>query len=169
MSSTMSLFDSALGNPRLTGMEYRQSVANKQSQIDEREQDTPGITNTGKQQNSDTKWRKHSPPKQCPSRCLSPSLRLANLLWFREGWKLDPAGTGSRYQSDGLWRNWRIMKLLSEDPGLPRSNQNLSLHRANPNLQVLSEVPPRSSKPTSLEAGQMMLTIPGSLQMAVSD
>lgn len=87
---------------------------------------------------------------------------------------LERAGTltlliSRRCQSNGLWRNWRIMKLLSEDSGLPRSNQKLSLHRANPNLQVLSEVPPRSSKSTFLEAGQMALTIPGSLQMAVGD
>lgn len=66
---------------------------------------------------------------------LSPSLGGTDLLWFKEGWKIAPAGISSLCQPNGLWRNWLIMKLLSGDSGLPRSNQNPFSFRANPNLR----------------------------------
>lgn len=105
---------------------------------------------------------------------LSPSLGGTDLLWFKEGWKLDPAGISNLCQPNGPWRNWLVMKLLSGDSGLPGSiRTHFSLEQIQildqRDLRVLPEAPPRSCDPASLKVGQMVLTVSEHLQTATCD
>lgn len=99
-----------------------------------------------------------------PFRFLPPLLGHTDPLWFKEGWKLDPAKISILCQPNGHWRNWWVMKLLSEDSSLPKSNQNPFLLRANPNLWSVwlknvawASPRPKSPESTFLQVSQTML------------